>query len=226
MNLHLLVIGGGVDEEFLESARNFDWSITESDISVVYEDYLCEWKVDKEKKSKIIKDCLKSLDREVSGSTKALKKGISIYGENTVIKANKTFWERVLNHKNIENNKQKNILIGHYNFTLKECEGLLKKGESPYRDLRKCMTSAEERLPDGIHYAIGTTRENAFIDDLLKLIPIPGLNYVARVIAQQALKHKAGTIWINITDKKLYKKSRNESAIDFANNIMESLFDE
>lgn len=214
------------DEAFLESAKNFDWSITESDISAVYEEYLCEWKVDKEKKSKIIKDCLKALEREISGSTKVLKKGVSIYGENTVIKVNKTFWEEVLNHKNVESDKQKKILIGHYNFTLKECKDMIEKGKSPYADLKKCMAAAEERTPDGVSYEFGTTRENEFIDDILKLIPIPGLNHVVRVIAQQALKHKAGTIWIVLSNKKLYKQSKNESAIEFVNSIMESLFSE
>ena len=219
-------------EADLEEEKEFtteDFLATDEETDMFYEQVLCEWKVDPEKKKKIIQDACNSLQKYINASkNEILKKGLTIYKPALITKVNATLIQKVLG-KTYDETKTKRLLVGHYDFNLKELSKYYNPNEekasedSPYKTLKNCMREVNGDF-DNITVYVGVAREIRLLRNLLVFIPIPGLKRVIDLVATETYGHKAGTIWVKV-EKKGMKRTRHEGA-EFATSVLDELFNE
>lgn len=165
-----------------------------------------EYKVDSNKKEKLIKDTVKKIQSMVN-KEKALSKCIRFMQPDKIAKTNLSLIDKWKNRNNYTN-KSRYILIGAYDFTNKD--------GANYTDLKDIITDFNTDATDVkllLDIAEEDTMEGVFWNML-----IPGLGSVA---VYKNIK-KRGVIKLSIA-KKAIKES---SGLEYANYIMESLFNE
>lgn len=197
--------------------------LEDSNTDVLYEQYLCEWKVDADKKKKIIQKSISTLQKEVDKEkNKILSKGVVLYKLTMIDEVNLTLFNKLFK-KNSTQTKTRKLIIGHYDFRVKDvADAASGKAEMPYRILKRAMDNANNDL-ENVKFSIGTSTEMAALQNILSIIPIPVLRTIISVAVNALMTQKVGTIWMNITDKKSIKK---ESGMLFAESVMNELFND
>ena len=198
-----------------------DFFATEEETNMLYEQYLCEWKVDPEKKKKLVDKAVTAFQKACNSSgNDAVKQGVKLYKPALIDKANLTWFQKIRG-KHYDETKMRKLLVGHYSFNVKKMvDSITSKDDSPYKTLKNIMRDLNGDFSE-LTFRIGTSTENEVVKEILSYIPIPGLNQVIGIIASAALRQKAGTIWVD-----LEKKSIKREGVDFASSVMNDLFNE
>lgn len=145
-----------------------------------------------------------------------------LYKLTMIDEVNLTLFNKLFK-KNSTQTKTRKLIIGHYDFRVKDvADAASGKAEMPYRILKRAMDNANNDL-ENVKFSIGTSTEMAALQNILSIIPIPVLRTIISVAVNALMTQKVGTIWMNITDKKSIKK---ESGMLFAESVMNELFND
>lgn len=203
-----------------------DFLATEEETDMFYEKVLCEWRVDPERKKKIVQDVCNSLQRYINNSkNEVVKKGVTIYKPALITKVNNTLLQDILG-KSYDQTRTRRLFIGHYNFNLKELAKYYNPKEkdssqdSPKKVLKKCFNEVNGDFSEAT-LKFGVAKEIQFLQQLLSYIPIPGLSIALQVAAEATYGQKAGTIWVDLT-----KKGIKREGAEFATSVLDELFNE
>lgn len=200
-----------------------DFFATEEETNMLYEQYLCEWKVDSEKKEKLVDKAVAAFQKAINScDNDIVKKGVKLYKPALINKANITLFQK-LRGKRYNETKARKLIIGHYSFNIKGViDGFNPKNESdsPYKTLKNIMGDLNGDFEE-LSFRRGSSMENDAIRTIIQFIPIPGLKAVLNMTVDKALMLKAGTIWVD-----LEKKSIKREGVDFASSVINDLFNE
>lgn len=213
-------------EADIENFSTEDFLATEEETNMFYEQVLCEWRVDPDKKKKLIQDVCNSLQRYINSSkNEIVKKGVQIYKPALITKANNTLLQNVFG-KSYNQTRTRRLLIGHYNFNLKELAKYYNPSDknfsqdSPKKVLKKCFTEVNGDFSEAT-LKFGAAKEIKLLQQLISCIPIPGLSFALQVAAEATYGQKAGTIWVDVT-----KKGIKREGAEFATSVLDELFNE